>query len=71
MINLGRAAPDGKTAVMNEHIAAIRTRAELARRLSTELKESNAIAALIEIAESLDAEADKMEAEIVVQMQRR
>jgi len=49
--------------MIEESIAAIRTRAELARRLATELKELKTMAAMLEIAESLDAEADRMEAE--------
>ena len=43
---------------MHEAVAALRTRAELARRLSSEIKEPRAAAALREIAEALDAEAD-------------
>lgn len=42
-------------------MASIRTRAELARRLSTEIKDSAAAASLREIADTLDAEADKLE----------
>lgn len=39
----------------------IRTRAELARRLSTEIKDPAAAATLREIADTLEAEADKLE----------
>lgn len=45
----------------NELVASIRTRAELARRLSTEIKEPAAAAALREIADTLEQEADKLE----------
>jgi C4-dicarboxylate-specific signal transduction histidine kinase len=48
--------------VSQEAIAAIRTRAELARRLAQETKQAEAKAALREIASKLDAEADDLEA---------
>lgn len=48
-----------------ENVASLRTRAELARRLATELKEPKAVAALREIAEALDEEADKLECKVV------
>lgn len=44
----------------------LRTRAELARRLSQEIKEPNASQSLREIAEALDAEADKIAENVVV-----
>jgi hypothetical protein len=53
---------------MREAVAALRTRAELARRLSSEIKEPRASAALREIAEALDAEADKLETENVMKI---
>lgn len=55
---------------MHEAVAALRTRAELARRLSTEIKEPRATAALHEIAEALDAEADKLETENVMKIRQ-
>lgn len=45
----------------SEFVASIRTRAELARRLSTEIKDPAAATALREIADALDEEADKLE----------
>jgi hypothetical protein len=45
----------------SELVESIRTRAELARRLSTEIKDPAAAATLREIADTLDAEADKLE----------
>ncbi|HEV2595390.1 MAG TPA: hypothetical protein VGU01_09360 [Sphingomicrobium sp.] len=44
-----------------EAIAAIRARAELARRLAAENKQPDAKAALLEIASMLDADADRLE----------
>lgn len=55
---------------MHEAAAALRTRAELARRLSTEIKEPRATAALREIAEALDVEADKLETENVMKIRQ-
>jgi hypothetical protein len=55
---------------MHEAVAALRTRAELARRLSTEIKEPRATAALREIAEALDVEADKLETENVMKIRQ-
>lgn len=50
----------------NQEIAAsIRTRAELARRLASQLKEPNAVKALTEIALALEEEADKLEHNVV------
>jgi uncharacterized protein Yka (UPF0111/DUF47 family) len=49
-------------------VASIRTRAEIARRLATELKDPKAVQALIEIAEALEADADNLEREPVIQM---
>lgn len=49
----------------NDAVTSIRTRAELARRLSTELKDPHAIQSLREIAASLDAEADDLENNVV------
>ena len=46
-----------------EVVASIRTRAELARRLARELKEPAAARSLLEIADSLDADAAKLEEE--------
>jgi hypothetical protein len=48
----------------NEEISAIRTRAELARRLASE-SGPKAAKALREIAEMLDAEADQLENNVV------
>ena len=48
-----------------ETAASIRTRAELARRIATELTEPNAVAALNEIADALDVEADRLECNVV------
>lgn len=45
----------------SELVASIRTRAELARRLSTEIKQPSAAAALCEIAYTLYEDADKLE----------
>jgi hypothetical protein len=45
----------------HEIAASIRTRAELARRLSTEIKEPKAAATLREIARDLFEEADRLE----------
>ncbi|MCL6730105.1 hypothetical protein [Sphingomonas hankyongi] len=50
---------------MREHAAAIRTRAELARRLAGEIKEPRASAALREIADGLDADADMLERNVI------
>ena len=44
----------------NDLVASIRTRAEIARRLSTEIKEPSAATTLREIADALDADADKL-----------
>jgi hypothetical protein len=44
-----------------EAIAALRTRAELARRLSNETRQPAAKSSLLEIASMLDAEADQLE----------
>lgn len=55
---------------MHKAVAALRTRAELARRLSTEIKEPRATAALREIAEALDVEADKLETENVMKIRQ-
>jgi hypothetical protein len=41
-------------------VASIRMRAELARRLANELKEPKAVAALREIADTLDEEAERL-----------
>ncbi len=51
-----------------EIAASIRTRAELARRLSNELSEPNAVKALHEIAAALDEEADKLDGDIVTKL---
>lgn len=51
-----------------EIAASIRTRAELARRRANELKEPNAVKALLEIAAALDQEADKFEGDIVTKL---
>lgn len=45
--------------------ASIRTRAELARRLSTQITDETAAAALREIAETLDSEAERLESNVV------
>lgn len=45
-----------------EAISAIRTRAELARRLAKENKQADARTALLEIASVLDADADRLDA---------
>jgi predicted nucleic acid-binding Zn-ribbon protein len=50
----------------SEAIASIRTRAELARRLSTEIKDPAAQQALREIADALEAEAESLEHNIVL-----
>ena len=42
-------------------VASIRMRAELARRLANELKEPKAVAALREIADALDEEAERLQ----------
>lgn len=52
----------------SDAIASIRTRAELARRLSTEIKDPAAQLALREIAAALEAEADALENNVVVPM---
>ena len=44
-----------------EGVSAIRTRAELARRLSAVTRDSAAKAGLLEIASLLDADADKLD----------
>lgn len=49
------------TPMGSELAVTIRTRAELARRLSTEIKDPAAAATLREIADTLEAEADKLE----------
>jgi hypothetical protein len=49
----------------SEDIAAIRIRAELARRLAGELKDPHSGFALNEIAKALDAEADNLECNVV------
>ena len=43
----------------------MRTRAELARLLSLQVEEPEAVAALQEIAETLDAEADDLERNVI------
>jgi C4-dicarboxylate-specific signal transduction histidine kinase len=48
--------------VTQEAIAAIRTRAELARRLAGETRDPAAKAGLLEIASMLDADAGRLEA---------
>jgi C4-dicarboxylate-specific signal transduction histidine kinase len=48
--------------VTTEAITAIRTRADLARRLAEETKQAEASAALLQIATMLDADADQLEA---------
>lgn len=45
----------------SERAATIRTRAELARRLSAEIENASDAAALREIANRLDSEADRLE----------
>ena len=45
----------------HESISAIRRKAELARRLSSEAGDPEAKAALLKIASQLDADADKLE----------
>jgi len=47
--------------VTAEAIASIRDRAELARRLAEENKQPHAKAALVQIASTLDADADRLE----------
>jgi len=47
--------------VTPESIAAIRARAELARRLAEENKQPDAKAALVQIASMLDSDADRLE----------
>ena len=49
----------------SDFAASIRTRAELARRLAIEINEPKAATALREIADALDAEADKLECNVV------
>ena len=45
--------------------ASIRTRAELARRLSIEIEDQTAAATLREFAETLDSEADRLEFNVI------
>jgi hypothetical protein len=49
---------------MGREIDSIRTRAELARRLSTQINEPKSAKALREIADALDAEADMLESNV-------
>ena len=49
----------------HEVVASIRMRAELARRLATEMKERKTANALREIAEALDRDADDLEGNTV------
>lgn len=53
--------PGVKQLVSDEEISAIRTKAELARRLSSETRDAAAIAGLLELAALLDADADRLE----------
>lgn len=46
-------------------VASIRTRAELARRLSNEIADETAAATLRDIAETLDSEADRLERNVI------
>jgi hypothetical protein len=48
--------------VTQEAISAIRTRAELARRLAGQTRDPAAKAGLLEIASTLEADADRLEA---------
>lgn len=54
----------------SEAAASIRTRAELARRLASELKDPSAVKALEEIADALDADADNLENNLVPLVQK-
>lgn len=51
-------------AMASDLAASIRTRAELARRLSAEIKDPAAAASLRKIAETLDAEASRLECNV-------
>jgi hypothetical protein len=55
-------AREASRSMSEEAIAAIRTRAELARRLSAETEQAEAKAGLLKIAAMLDAEADQLAA---------